>query len=62
MCAKVAGKMMLELIDPSSSTPFFSNVKGVVDLQVTLVIIIKKLSKNKETEMVRAKGRCHILI
>jgi hypothetical protein len=46
MCEKVVGRM----IDHSSSSPFFSNAKGVVDLQVALVIIIKKL---KETEMVR---------
>lgn len=31
----------------SSSSPFFSDVEGVVDLQVALVIIIKKLRKAK---------------
>lgn len=30
---------------PSNSSPFFSDVEGVVDLQVALVIIIKKLQK-----------------
>lgn len=29
----------------SNSSPFFSDVEGVVDLQVALVIIIKKLQK-----------------
>ena len=32
---------------PSNSSPFFSDVEGVVDLQVALVVIINKLKAEK---------------